>query len=580
MRIFTLFLTLLAFAAHAQHDHSDHTKTQTGNHLNHIQACRRETKYIHNLPPPELMNGVGKSDLKIQTVSDSTQKYFSQGVALMHCFWDFEAYRSFKEAIRRDSTAIMPYWGLMESIVRFQSEDFKKDKELAIRKLKLLKSKANDHEKLYAEASILGDSLKENGAKEAMKKLEAIVHNYPDDIDAKLFLALAKMGGYDNDMNLNEGQLYSEYLLRDVLKTHPNNHAVQHYWIHLKENCCPEQAEEAAHVLASLAPESGHIVHMPGHIYYKLGDFKRAHDSFIASLKVDSTYMKKQNILEIDTWNYLHNIGYLLASCSEDGRYKEGLYYAEKLKNMPMDTARKKEYNSMFHYVILAPTEMQMRYGFWDRAITELQTIQNPDSVFGKKEMNEKAAMLLYASGMNALKKNNISAAKTFSAELDAFLFRNTNQADKVEVLEKIAVEYFNVMSLQLQGVIKSMDGQYTDAVRILETAQKKEIGLGYSEPPVYPHPLWISIADAHVRMKQYDKALSSYEKLLKQRPGSARAYQGLASIYMLKGDTSKAAEFESKFRETTKYGDAAVYKDLLAVEKPAKMKASNKVKN
>lgn len=577
MKIFTLFLTLLAFAAQAQHDHSDHDKTQTGNHLNHIQACRRETKYIHNLPAPELMNGVGKSDLKIQTTSDSTQKYFSQGVALMHCFWDFEAYRSFKEAIRHDSTAIMPYWGLLESIVRFQSEDFKKDKELAIRKLKLLKAKANDHEKLYAEASILGDSLKENGPKEAMKKLEMIVHNYPDDIDAKLFLALAKMGGYDNDMNLNEGQLYSEYLLRDILKTHPKNHAVQHYWIHLKENCCPEQALEAADMLASLAPESGHIVHMPGHIYYKVGDFKRAHDSFVSSLKVDSTYMKKQNILEIDTWNYLHNIGYLLASCSEDGRYKEGLYYAEKLKNIPVDTARRMEYRAFFHFGTLAPAEMEMRYGFWDRALIQLNAVQNPDTLFSKREMNEKTAMTLYASGMNALKKNNMSDAKNYSAELDAFLYRNTNQADKKEMLPKIAVEYFNVMSLQLQGVIKSMEGQYDDAVRILEVAQKKEIDLGYSEPPVYPHPIWISIADAHVKMKQYDKALSAYEKLLKQRPGSARAYQGLASIYKLKGDVSKAAEFEGKFKETTKYGDATIYKDLLAVEKPVKMKTSKK---
>ena len=80
-------------------------------------------KTIENLPAPELMNGVGSSTLKIKTSSELAQKYFSQGVSQLHCFWDFEAYRSFKEAIKLDSTAIMPYWGILHTILFIDNEE-------------------------------------------------------------------------------------------------------------------------------------------------------------------------------------------------------------------------------------------------------------------------------------------------------------------------------------------------------------------------------------------------------------------------------------------------------------------------
>ncbi len=568
MRVLTLFFLLNCFDAIAQHDHS--ATSSASNHLNHILASRKETKYINNLPAPVLSNGIGKSDLMIQTTSDSAQKYFSQGIALLHCFWDFEAYRAFREAIRHDSAAIMPYWGIVETIGHFRNEGFTADKAMALKKLKSLKFKANEHERLYVDGILLADSLKDEGEKAYDKKLETIVDKYPKDTDAKLILALRKMGGYDHEMNLNEGQLYSEYLLLDVLKTNPKHHAVQHYWIHLKENCCPEQAEEAADVLASLAPESGHIVHMPGHIYYKLGHFKKAHDAFVASLKVDSLYMKKQGILELDTWNYLHNISYLLASCSEDGRYREGLYYAEKIRNIPLDTARRAEYNgTFFHFGILAPAEMEMRYGFWDNALKALEGIQNPDSIFGKKEINERDALILYAGAMGALQKNDISAARARSVELDAFLYRNANDTDKEAVFSKRAADYFNTMSSQVRGLLLAAEGKYADAVALLEDTQKKELKLGYSEPPVFPSPLWLSLANTHIREKKYDKALEAYEKMLKQRPGNARTYYGMANVYRLMGDRAKAAEFDLKFQEATKYGDPSVYKKTPLVGNP-----------
>ena len=210
----------------------------------------------------------------------------------------------------------MPYWGLLQTLGPDEDSIYKHNKITAVAQLKKLLPKANEREKLYAEIGILKDSLKEASFPEVIKKLELIVHKFPDDIDAKLFLALNKMSGFDTDMNPMEGQMYSEFLLKDVQRAAPNNHGFHHYWIHLMEHCCPERALASADILTSLAPLSGHIVHMPGHIYNRVGDYKRAHDAFVASVKTDSAYMKNEGVEEVDNWNYIHNINYLINNCA------------------------------------------------------------------------------------------------------------------------------------------------------------------------------------------------------------------------------------------------------------------------
>lgn len=290
---------------HEEHSHEAHDGV-SHDHLNHIMDYRNQTAYVPNLPAPKVLEGIGHSDLIIQTKSAKAGVFFRQGVALLHGFWNFEAYRAFKEAIRQDSTAIMPYWGLYSAIGTIEGDEFKADKKLAVRKLKALKESASEHERLYADGVLLRDSDADGGKEAYQRKLEIIVHKYPDDVDAKLFLALSRMSGYDTALNPREGQLYAEYLLRDLLRTHPDNAAVHHYWIHLMENCCPEQALASSQKLPRLAPRSGHLVHMPGHVYYKIGDYKRAYDAFVAAVAVDSAYMKQQHIPEVDTWNYIH----------------------------------------------------------------------------------------------------------------------------------------------------------------------------------------------------------------------------------------------------------------------------------
>lgn len=547
--------------ATGEHQHEAHDGV-SHDHLNHILEYRKETAYVPDLPPPTSLTGIGQAGFPIQTKSKKTQTFFNQGVALLHCFWDFEAYRAFKEAIRQDSAAIMPYWGLYSAIGAIEGDEFRADKRLALRKLKALKDSAQEHEKLYAEAALVRDAEGENGKEAYARKLELIVHKYPDDVDAKLFLALSKMSGYDTALNPREGQIYSEYLLRDLLRTHPNNAAVHHYWIHLKENCCPEEALASSEKLPKLSPNSGHMVHMPGHVYYKVGDYKRAYDSFKAAVAVDSAYMKQQKIPEVDTWNYIHNINYLLSNCAEDGRYTTALQYAERLKNMPATKERRQKYEGRFFYQgIIAPAKMELCFGFYRKAADRLAAIQlDKDSLYSTKALAYKDGLYYFALGMDAAKDGRIAEARQAVDALDALLWRNSHQLPAADVISTRRQNDLNVASLELQGVILSAQNRHAEAIAVLKKAQKREDDLGYSEPPTYARPVLISLAEAYQLASQPDKAIAAYNELLKRHPNTANAYWGLYKVYKQQGNADKAQHYAARLREVAQYGDKSLF--------------------
>lgn len=562
MKRLTLLSLLWPLFTFCQHDkHVEDNLTSNHNHLAHMQASRAQVFYIHNLPAPKLMTGIGNSTMKIETKSQKTQAYFNQGLSLLHDFWDFEAYRAFKEAIRNDSTAIMPYWGLLQTVGPDEDSVYKSNKVNAVNQLKKLLATANEHEKLYAEISLLSDSLKEKAYPEIEKKMELIVHKFPEDIDAKLFLALSKMSGYDTELKPMEGQMYSEFLLKDVQRTEPNNHAFHHYWIHLMEHCCPEKAIKSADILTSLGPSSGHIVHMPGHIYNRVGNYKKAHDAFVDAVKTDSAYMKNEGIQEVDNWNYIHNINYLINNCVHDGRLTEGLYYAERLKNMPVDKHRKKIYDgTFFNQGLLAPAKMQMAFGNWDKAAQQFELVVDKDTVFKYTNMEYKNGLTFFVKGMDALLKNNIAEAEKYSNSLDALLWRNAKQTGKDSILNEWYQNTVNTASLELQGCIASYQGNYGKAIKLLEKAEKQEIDLGYGEPPLYARPVAISIAAAQIKAEKYDKAIDTYQGLLKRFPKSAFVYHCLHNVYLKKGKPDKAKEYELLLKDAARYADAGIY--------------------
>jgi tetratricopeptide (TPR) repeat protein len=518
-----------------------------------------------NLPPPPLMQGIGDASLKITTSSDAAQAYFNQGLRLLHDFWDFEAYRAFQEAARLDPHAAMAYWGEFEALNMHGHA--RGDGEKALAKAKSLEDEISDHERYYIRAAQHQAKSDQPSEKAAYQhEMEILIDRYPDDLDAQALLALAVASGYDDDGHPRDGELYSQALLRDLLAAHPDNAAANHYWIHAMEDSSrPELALHSADILADAAPHSGHMVHMPGHIYWRVGDYEKARQSFLASLHVDESYMAAEQIRPEEDWNYAHNLAYLIAACAEAGRYHEGLQWAKKLRDMSMPEGMTS--GRFVAWAGASVARVHVRFGDW-KAVP-----QDPIS-FGVDPASATAAAKAYSDGLNtyaqgmaALDRGDLADGSKQADALDASLWRleatkpkrteadapaDHSEDDPSEILNLLGT-----MSLDLQGNLKAAQGDVPGGIKLLQQAADKEKKLGYSEPPRYFRPEQESIGYVYLKSKQWDKARDAFNEALKARVKSGHALFGIAQSYAMAGDVVQATAAYRDFLAAWQHADS-----------------------
>jgi tetratricopeptide (TPR) repeat protein len=518
-------------------------------HKGHADAGYRMTP----MAAPKLMTGIGTSPLRITAKSPEAQAYFSQGMALLHCFWDFEAYRAFKEAARLDPDAPMPWWGIVQAIGQYPAmEDEKKE---ALEKIGKLMESASDHEKYY-----LRDALKDEDSKDKPSNfMERLVEKYPDDVDAQAFLGLSLSRGYDGDDQPRPGQIAAHMVLENILTKHPDSAAANHYLIHVLEaGPYPERALHAADLLAKLAPASGHMVHMPGHIYYRVGDYERARDSFLAAKKVEEAYMQREHVDVIDNWNYPHNISYLISADVEMGRYKEALQFATVLDELPVIPARAIANSRHAITVGAATARLQTRFGNWDEVIGHPVKIGD-EELAGAPARTWRDAILAYARGMRAVGRKDFAAASREADALDAMQWRLKN--DHFDMKENGSPDpVLNLLtsySLDLRGNLECAAGRFEEGLKLLdESADNAHNHIGYNEPPTYGRPEQESIGYAYLRAKKYDNAREAFGKELKQMPKSGHALYGIALSYEEAGDRTAAAKAYADFLASWRSAD------------------------
>lgn len=499
--------------------------------------------------PPPRMTGLGDSHFEITTKSAAAQAYFDQGLSLLHCFWDFEAYRAFKEAARLDPGAAMAQWGIAEAISDYKAmEDLR---NAALKKAKDLLEKASDHEQYYLRAQQKGEE-EENGHDQWRSEMEALIDRYPDDINAKLFLAIKSTYSYRADGRPRKDTIYAQLLVGEVLRDHPNSAAAHHYRIHLLESSDhPQDALPDAEALGRLAPHSGHMVHMPGHIYYDAGDYDRARQSFLDSMKVDEQYMKREKVGPLDDWNYPHNLSYLVAADAESGRYQEALEMASRLEKLPANPFLAK--GSATHVLTVGGAKMRLdaRYGNWQAIGQSPIELGMAEEAAGAAAASYRDGMLAYAKGMLALSQNDQQAAERQSDALDAVAWRlhsgRGDEDDKQDRAGDVLLS-LEMASLDLRGNLRNLQGRTDEAIDLMKKALDKEKELGYWEPPQYGRPEFESLGYAYIRATQYDKAREAFRDELKLRPKNGHALYGIAQTYEAAGDKQGAARAYREF--------------------------------
>jgi tetratricopeptide (TPR) repeat protein len=544
------------------------------------------------LPAPVKMTGIGNSHIAIKA-SPEAQMWFDQGLSLLHDFWEYESAKAFEQAIRVDPNCAMCYWGLAKAEVS-RGDEAEAYGKIALRKAVELKGHASSAGKLYIEAAQAEADAKDDDRSAAIAILRKLVKKNPKDIEARIFLAGAVGNGYDDKGEAKAGQKERIAILESVLKEAPNDSAANHYWIHaIEPGNHPENALKNAALLASLAPTSGHMVHMPGHIYYRVGNYAEAEHWFAASMNADERYMREQHVAPDDDWNYVHNMMYAIANLMEQGKLAEANVLSDHLS-----AARGKLSATL--YIWSARDQMArisrrlpvaLRVGDWDAVLEMLaqSSLDQNGGGEGEKTANLRflaAELSDYAQGMKALDEGDVSAAQAASERMDAGLWRAQKDQDDKDAAEKDKkkdkkdeakkdepvttaimpdanagplMKNLSIASLELRAGVLVGQGKLETAKKLYAQATAEEKNAGYHEPPFYIRPVGENEATALIRAKDYAGAKAAYEAALVERPNSGFGLYGLAHVKELEGDAAGArASFEA-FLKAWPAADAAL---------------------
>ncbi|MFN0017605.1 MAG: redoxin domain-containing protein [Pirellulaceae bacterium] len=287
-----------------------------------------------------LMPGMPKIVFPVTTKVPECQQFICQGLGQVHGFWYYEAERSFRQAAALDKECGMAYWGM--AMANMENQDRAK-KFMA----ECVKHKAglSEHELMYIDALdayLKADNNKKKERNEAYTHaLEKILYKFPDDIEARAFLALQLWKNRDSGIPITS-HIAVDAVLEQVFRLDPM-HPAHHYRIHLWNYTRDENALDSAAKCGQSSPGIAHMWHMPGHIYSQLKRYDDACFQQEASARVDYAHMMRDRVLPDQIHNFAHNNEWFIRNMIACGRMKD----AEDLAKNMCDLPRHPKYNTL-----------------------------------------------------------------------------------------------------------------------------------------------------------------------------------------------------------------------------------------
>lgn len=503
--------------------------------------------------PAKLMNGMGTVHMKITTTSEEAQKFFDQGLAQMHSFWAREAERSFLQAAALDPAAPMPWWGVAMVAVgdfrpQFQIEAGEevggkytntnpRVKNAVERMLKLAEApgKATDVEKLYMRAVALRRDIKaKTPTADYLNALRELVKQHPQEVEARLYIALQAMRGYDLPAKTpREGTMEAVALLKQLNKEAPNHPGVPHFIIHAWEGSTfAVDAEAPAHHYATLAPEIPHALHMPGHIFSQTGKWAEAGKYFALCQRKEIEYMNADQLY--GSGHHGHNTHYLSTTQSFHGEVDKAIETATALlayKQTPREAEQIDAYTSAYRQAQFALIRALVQHERWDQILDgkTIPTIDKP----------RPRAWHHWALALAHLGKGHLDQAEAERKQMDQAVEDLTKMT-----FDKQAAE-LRVAQMELKGHLLIAQGKLDAGFKTLQQASGRDQRNRYYEPPWYPRPVAEAWGWAALRHGRTGEAKKAFARALEQYPADARALAGLKQLNQRKsgGATSSAAE-------------------------------------
>jgi tetratricopeptide (TPR) repeat protein len=512
-----------------------------------------------------LFNNLGNLQFNITTSSQLAQQYFNQGVALTYGFNHAEAFRSFKEVSRLDPGCAMAYWGMAMVLgpnINAQMEET--DKATAyksIQKAITLLDNETEIEKdfIYALSKRYSDNpddertMLDSAYADAMRKLSA---KYPADINAATLFAEAVMDLHPWDYWLKDGtpQPWTEEILitlEYVLTVDPDHMGANHLYIHAVEaSKNPDRGIPSAERLAYVAPGAGHLVHMPAHIYIRVGNYHEGSLANKMAIKSDEEYLSQcyqQGLYPLAY--YPHNYHFLWATATLEGDSKTAIDAAISTSQKPPDSLLNMcGYQTLQHYSVI-PFYAYITFGKWDEILDEPEP--PAERLYPKGVWH-------YARGMSYTSKNLLNNAESELNNLSKIC--NRKEVDDLYIwginssglLLKVAHEV-------LAGEIAAKRKNYKLAIEHLKKGVELEAMLRYDEPPTWFYPVRQNLGAVLVEAGRFKEAEEVYLEDLEEFPEKGWALYGLYQALSFQNKFKEAGEVKKRFDEAWKYSDVVL---------------------
>jgi tetratricopeptide (TPR) repeat protein len=519
--------------------------------------------------PPEdriapLLKGMGDHHMTITTSDSMAQRFFDQGLVLYYGFIHAEAVRSFREAARLDPECAMCYWGIAQAlgpnINAGMPEDAVPKAWTALQKAQARKAQASTREQAYIEA--LSKRYAEHPPEDRSPldqayadAMRVLAQQYPDDPDAQALFAEALMvtTPWDYWKENDEPKPVTEDILATLeatMEQFPTHPGANHFYIHTVEAVHPEWGVEAAERLADLVPGAGHLVHMPSHIYIRVGRYHAASLANERAIEADSAYAAQSHAQGLYPVAYMpHNYHFLWASATMEGRGQRAIEAAQSM-TARIDTSQMRlpGYGTLQHYWI-TPLYAQVRFGRWNAILNQQQPAG--DLIYP-------TAVWHYARAIAFIRTNQPDRAEHALSRLQALA--DHPKLDEVTVWDiNSTAAIVQIAAEVVAGEWAAAQGNYAAAIQHLESGVRLEDALNYDEPPTWHHPVRQTLGAVLLEAGRPAEAEQAYREDLARFPDNGWSLYGLAASLCAQGQPEAAAEVAQRFRDAWERADVTL---------------------
>jgi tetratricopeptide (TPR) repeat protein len=514
--------------------------------------------------PPDsiaLWDGLGDHHHPITTRSALGQRYFDQGLRFVYAFDHPDAIRSFRLAQRLDPTCAMCSWG--EALALGPNINVAMDSasgvaaHAAIRHAVSLAPHATPRERAYIAAlaaRYAADPVARRKALDtAYSRAMARLHRAdPSDDDAAVLYAESEMVLGPWDFWLPGGRAKPHgaralATLTSVVRRAPRHAGACHFYIHVVEAAYPERAVACAERLPSLMPGAGHVVHMPAHVYIRVGRYADAIERNVHALHADEPHiaeMPADGVYRLAL--HPHNAHFLSFAASMIGRSAQALDAAAQTR-AKTDTAmlRAPGLGALQHYYMM-PLLADVRFGRWDAVLAEPEPAE--DLPYPRALRHYARALARIASGDLAAGESELASLRRLRADerLKAVTIWDLNGSTSMLDIAQASVE----------GELAGARSDWNSAIAALRRAVATNDALTYDEPPPWYLSPRQQLGAMFLRAGRAAEAERVFREDLVRHPENGWSLAGLASSLRARGKLAEAERVDTRFRRAWSTAD------------------------